>query len=350
MGGVRRLMKTYLIIPAAILGSLFLASCGRKGLVIVALDDAFAAARPGLARELSAGPDPAYRCEYLPLQLSERPGRVLERLEAARAAGENPVALVASPLVAASLPGPWRGGAEESSLGGALLLLPERRSAESAHDAVAAGAAPAQEAAASAAFVEALTDPVPAYAAAGRAAGTFIASIAAEEGGVPACGVLYLEAPSRPRRALRAFAEAYAAASGSGSPLIRELSPSEDEENQAESAVRELLGADIRLIFVALGSGGPAAIRAASEPGLVVGADYPGPEPPASLSFRVRPDEKGLAASLWASLPGARKAAEGSRALEAVPALIESLRGGDDSAKRRFAAYLDAARGGESGL
>jgi len=347
MNGVHRLLSTRLFVVAVILGSLLLASCGKKGLVIVALDEAFAAARPGLARELSAGPGPAYRDDYLQLKLSERPGRVLERLEAARAAGENPVALVASPLIAAALPGPWRqGGSEESSLGGALLLLPERRDAESAPRAAAPGTA-APDAARSAAFAEATTDPAPAYAAAGRAAGAFIASIAAEEGGVPACGVLYLDAPSRPRRALRAFAEAYAAASSSGSLLVRELSPSEDEENQAESAVRELLSADIRLLFVALGSGSPAAIRAAAKPGLVVGADYPGPEPPASLAFRVRPDEEGLAESLWAKLPGARAAAEGNPERSAVPALAEALRSGGDSTKRRFAAFLEATRAGE---
>jgi hypothetical protein len=325
---------------AAILASLIITSCGRKGLVLVALDEAFAAVRPGLARELSGGPGAAYRSVYLQPRLSERPGAILGEIEAAKAKGENPIALVASPLLAAALPGPWRrGGLEESSLGGLLMLLPEPRIAESP---------PSSSLARSVAFAEAVTDPVPAYAAAGRAAGGFIASIAAQEGGVPACGLIYLEAPSRPRRALQAFAESFAAASGSGSPLVRELPPSDDAENQAEAAVRELFSADIRVLFIALGGGGPAAIRAAAKPGLVVGADYPGPEPPANLTFRVRPDESALAAALWAALPGARSAPAGKMPRTAVPALVEIMNVGGDSTKRAFASFLRAARAAES--
>lgn len=319
---------------AALLGPLLLlfSSCGGKGSIVVALDEAFQASRPELARELEAG-TAGFKVIRLRLKLQEAPGKALAELEAARGRGEAPLALVASPLVAAALPGPWRaGGAEESSLGGALLLAPEWRvAAPEAGDQASADAMGA--------FAAAASDPLPAYAAAGKAAGAYVASLAAQ-GGSPACGILFLEAPSRPRSALQAFVDAYAEGSGGLSPLVRELVAAEDEEARAEAAVKELLGSDLRLLFVALGKGGPAAIRAAARPGLVVGADYPGSPPPAALAFRIRPDEGGIAAALWASLPSEGGEAPARAPYRPVPALAELLPAAGDQSRRSFGPFL----------
>jgi hypothetical protein len=139
---------------------------------------------------------------------------------------------------------------------------------------------------------------------------------------------------------LEAFAKAYGEASGNGPPLVRELAVSEDDETQADAAVRELLAADIRLFFVALGSGGPAAVRAAARPGLVVGGDFPGPETPAGLAFRVRPDDRGLAKALRGALAGAK--ADPPRA-ETVPAILEAMPVAGDPARKAFAPFLRSA-------
>lgn len=313
--------------------ALLLSSCGSRGTILVYLDEAFAAARPDLARELEAGPGPfsGYRVETRRLKLSESPGAALEALDSLRADGGKPVALVASPLLAAALPGPWRlPGTEESSIGELLLLAPEWRGGAAGPElgqASPSGRGPS--------FARAASDPRPAYAAAGAAAGAYIASLGSR-GGAPSGAILFREAPSRPRAALEAFASAFEGASGGLRPLVRELPPSEEADSEAEAAVRELLEADIRFLFVALGEGRSAAIRAAARPGLALGADDPGPEDRPGLAFRLRPDDRGIAASLWSALPGAgngpRKEDIGSR--------IEAAAGARNPEARAFSPFL----------
>jgi len=312
---------------------------------MIALDEAFAAAHPSLARELSEGPGWGYGSVKVPIKLGDPAGKVLAELEAARAEGRGPVALVTSPLVAAALPGPWRDGGEASCLGDALLLIPERRRSGRLE------ARPTTPSEARRPFAEARSDPIPAYAAAGKAAGAYIASLQAKGEGTPACGILFLEAPARPRAVLQAFVDAFSAASGGGWPLVRELTADDDEEKQAEAAVQELLGADLRILFVALGGGSPAAIRAASRLDIVVGADFEARAVPANLAFRIRPDDAGLAEALWAALPAGRRAgggtadpAAGREASPAdVPSILEALPGAAGTAKRAFLPFLKQA-------
>lgn len=310
-----------------------LASCGRKGTVLVALDEAFSAARPGLARELGDRPWPGYRVRALPLRLLEGPGKVLDELRAEDGREGPVVALIASPLLAAALPGPWREpGAEESCVGKTALLVPEWRAEPPAAPLGAPGRG---------GYALAATDATTAYRAAGAAAGGYLASLRAAEGGggAPACAALFLESPSRPRAALEAFARAYEDASGGAPLLVRELAPSDDEKAQAEAAVRELLGSDLRLLFVAIGGGGSAAVGAARRPGLLIGGDFPGPEIPDGIAFCVRPDDRGIAKALRGAL--SRDLSKGASI--AVPARIEAMPAGRDSGRKALAPFLRAA-------
>jgi hypothetical protein len=253
------------------------------------------------------------------------------------------VALVASPLIAAALLG---GGVWEGS---PPLLVPEWRGK------------PAQG------MRTAATDPISAYRRAGAALGTYLAGIA-REGGSPACGILFSEGPARPRSALQAFAEGYSETSGGVRLLVRELPASSSgaspDQNPAgtneappgdarsasakplgpEESVREMLGADLRALFIALGPETVVAVRAASRPGLALGADYPDPSGLKALAFRIAPDSDGIVRALARELD-----ALGEGGIEApgiaVPAKLEvesaasALRAGD----RTLAAILRSA-------
>jgi hypothetical protein len=279
----------------------------RQARAVVALDEAFAAARPSLAAKLQAGSlfgrgsaGLIMRDLMVPVALSEGAGKALDAaLAESERSGESAV-LVASPLIAKAIVtnGTWAGIPP--------LLVPEWHgetlSGEAAHDAVTPG------------LWTAVTDPVPAYGAAGAASGAFIAFLA-NEGGTPSCGILFSEAPSRPRAALTSFASAYADAS-EGRPLfVRVLgeegstssndafsssgkSGAQSEASAARAAVTELLGSDIRVLFVALGSASGAAIEAAARPGLAIGADSCAREPSIALAFRIYPDDTAIARAL----------------------------------------------------
>jgi hypothetical protein len=295
--------------------ALFLASCSGRPRPIVALDEAFAAARPGLAALLQddgswdAGPFGRLgKPLVLPVSLGESPAKALDAANAELKRGGSATAIVASPLVAKALVegGSWSGDP--------LLLVPEWRG----------GALPGLRSIGS--------DPLPAYRAAGSAAGAYIASLAGS-GGSPSCGILYSEAPTRPRAALAAFEEAYALASKGGPLQVRELeeeesppeatgsAPHASADGGAEAAVAELLGADLRLLFVALGRDAGAAIRAAARPGLAIGADFPYPEAPPSLAFKIAPDEAATAKAIVSELRGRSLGSAGASS-EAIPALL----------------------------
>jgi hypothetical protein len=264
---------------------------------VVALDEAFTAARPALAARLEnpaafgEGPAGMFGSPLVVhIAMSEGAGKALDAARAEHDRSGKPVVLVASPLIAKAIlkAGTWSGDPP--------LLVPEWKG-----DALPG-------------LWYATTDPAPAYEAAGAVAGAFVAAIA-EAGGTPSCGLVYSEAPSRPRTALAAFEAAFAKAS-EGRPLqIRELDegmPKSTEKNSrktalptpasaaaaAETAVKELLGYDIRVLFVALGPASGAAIRSAARPGLAIGSDFPYPEPPKSLAFRISPDDVALAQGL----------------------------------------------------
>ena len=197
--------------------------------------------------------------------------------------------LVASPLVAKTIVsgGAWSGSPP--------LLVPEWHSEAvpsqaSPSEAVPSEASPATQ---TPGLWAVATDPIPAYREAGAAAGAFVAALA-REGGSPSCGLLFSASPIRPRAALDAFAAGYSAASEGASLQVRELAAAA-EDKVAETAVEELLGSDLRILFVALGSTSGAAIRKAARPGLAIGLDSSAPEVLPALAFRVRPDDEALA-------------------------------------------------------
>jgi hypothetical protein len=308
-------------IPAAVIAAaaacLPLASCSARFRPVVALDEAFVATRPELSALLQDGP--ALRSGLFgllakplsaPVALAEGAGKALDAANEERRLNGGNTALVTSPLVAEAIVegGTWSGDPP--------LLVPEWRGR----------GAPG--------LWSATTDPVPAYRAAGSAAGSFIAALSKSKGGgSPSCALVYSEAPSRPRAALTAFAAAYAEAS-EGLPLrVRELGGNEASEaapgaaprvsagGAAEAAVAELLGSDIRVLFVALGPDAGAAIRAAARTGLAIGADFPYPEAPRSLAFRIVPDDSALLRALVSELRELRGGARGGGA-RPVPALL----------------------------
>jgi hypothetical protein len=300
---------------AALAACFLLSSCPGHARPVLALDEAFSAARPSLAalldrdRGFGVGPFGLLGGPLVAsIALSEGAGAALDASHAEQRRSGKPGALVTSPLVAKAIVG---GGAWS---GDPPLLVPEWKGE----------AVPGLWSAAS--------DPIPAYRAAGSAAGAFVAALS-KIGGSPSCGLLFSEAPSRPRAALASFAAAYADAS-EGRPLyVRELgTAAEASESQgktvqpsagaaAEAAVAELLGSDIRVLFVALGPDSSAAIRAAARPGLALGADFPYPEAPPALAFRIISDDQGLARALVSEYRAILGGARGGEA-RAIPSLL----------------------------
>jgi hypothetical protein len=292
-----------------------LAACSARTRPIVALDEAFAETRPGLSallqddRTWGLGPfERLGKPVVVPIALTESPGMALDAANAERKRSGLGTVIVASPLVAKAIVegGYWSGDPP--------LVVPEWRG----------GPVPGLRSVA--------TDPLPAYRAAGWAAGAFIAALA-RGGGSPSCGLVFAEAPARPREALAAFAQAYAEASEGGPIQIRELEkddetaeaqgtpPRPSVEGKAEAAVAELLGADMRVLFVALGRDAGAAIRAAARPGLAVGADFPYPEAPPSLAFRIVPNDAAMQKTVVSELRAPRGVSDGV-APETIPALL----------------------------
>lgn len=273
---------------AAFVSAAALASCAGPPRAVVALDEAFSAARPGLAARLEApslfGIGPWGLLEpprVVRVTLAEGAGKALDAAIAETKRSGRRTALVASPLIAKAIVagGTWSGDPP--------ILVPEWHS-------LALPVAGVQATRPAPGLWPVSTDPVPAYRAAGAACGAFLAAIV-KEGGAPSCGLLFCEAPARPRAALTAFAAAFAEAS-EGAPLyVREIA---DQAQAADAAAKELLGSDIRVLFVAVGSATGAAIRAAERPGVVIGADSLAPELPAALAFSIAPDDAGLARAI----------------------------------------------------
>jgi hypothetical protein len=305
------------IAAAALATNALLVSCAAEVRPVVALDEAFVATRPGLAaglqdsRALGAGLWGLFGGpRVVSVALTEGAGKALDATIAEGTHNGKPGILITSPLIAKAIIG---GGAWS---GDPPLLVPEWRGSP----------VPG--------LWSATTDPIPAYRAAGAAAGAFVAALS-KSGGSPSCGVLFSETPSRPRAALAAFAAAYADAS-EGRPLyVRELDggyeataaqgkqPQPSASGAAEEAVAELLGSDIRVLFVALGPDAGAAIRAAARPGLAIGADFPFPETSRSLSFRISPDDSALVRELVSERRALRGGARGGET-RAVPALLSA--------------------------
>jgi len=321
----RSLTGESVIRAAAVATGLILcfSGCSPRPRPVIALDEAFASTRPTLAEELrktgGAGLVPRgwdSRSILVPIHLGDSPA---EALEAAKAEDEHRgpgSAIVASPLVAKAIVegGAWSGEPP--------LIVPGWRG----------GTIPG--------LWRLGSDPVPAYRAAGAAVGAYIATLA-KGGGSPICGVVYAESPTRPRAALAAFAEAYSGSSGGRAPEIRELGvggdvnagaretapaeaplPPDRRGDRAKAAVADLLGRDLRVLFVAVGPEAEEAIQAGTRPGIAVGADFPYPEVPSSLAFRIVPDSSGIAMAIGARISSLRPNPPSREAPELVAARL----------------------------
>lgn len=349
--------RARLLACAAACASIAFTSCGQGGLprlaqsqptAVVALDDAFALARPGLAHELQEGR--ALRGGLLglftapisaPISLSEGAGKALDAAQAVSKREKVGVVLVSSPLIAKSIleGGIWSGEPP--------LIVPEYRGM--VDSSLPRG------------LWTVNTDPKPAYRAAGAASGAYIAALAAHGDGSPSCGILYSEALSRPREALSAFAGAYDEASRGAPLIVRELTIEQGQQQDqgdassaaaAQSALADLMKSDIRVLFIAAGAQATAIVKEAERPGLAIGLDFPLSEAPGFLAFLIIPDDKGLAeaaAEARASIGASREGEAGRERL--VPALLEPGRaaaelrfGGSDFASSLRNSYKAALR------
>jgi hypothetical protein len=294
---------------------------------VLALDEAFEASRPALASRLheagafGSGPARLFsRARQAPVALTESAGKAVDAARAEEKRSGRRVVLVASPLVARAILG---GGVWS---GDPALIVPEYRGMPAAS--IGRG------------IYTAVTDPVPAYAAAGQAAGAYVAELA-KSGLSPSCGLLFSESPARPRAALSAFAASYAAASEGRSLVLRELPGSYFEgsgdakaeptspESDAEAAVADILGSDVRILLIALGPGSGAALRKATRPGLAIGLDSTAPDSEAraaaKIAFRIAPDDGGLVQALdeeRRSIDGRLSSAGPAGGAKAVPARL----------------------------
>ncbi len=310
----------------------------RSASLVVALDEAFAEARPGLASTLDRLRVPGFESSRLRIGLRESPAIVIDKLR--RLARENrPTVLVASPLLASALFAESRGDAAAlpAGLGAIPLISPEWTRA------------PAQ----GLTLIE--TDELGAYRAAGRACGEYIAAIKRSSGGEPACGLVFSPSASRPSSELEAFAEAYGAASGGAPLLIRDLdsgrSP-QDAEADAQAAVEKLLASDLRVLFAAAGGSTLAVLGAATYPDLILGAELPDSDSLPDLAFRIAPDDRALgravaaAAELRLRDSRPRSPEEAAEAPILVPARLIAGPAGDrhTAGGRSFSSFMEDSR------
>lgn len=269
----------------AVLGLVLgLVSCAPRRELIIALDAAYAATRPGFAASLAALRPRGVRLRYLELPLSDGPSTLAALLREEKTPA---LALAASPLIVrALLEGEERqgGGDSVSLLNGAPLVALEWPLASDS------------------ALIVLESDPLPAYRAAGLSLGAQVAALrAAGETGAEGA-IIWREGRGRSAAAFGAFVDSFTEAAGFP-PLTQLLEPS-DEENAAERAVRSLLELDLRALLVAAGTGSAQALRSAAGPdrsiGVVSSDSSYGPE----VAFRIEADDEALAQALLKIVTG----------------------------------------------
>lgn len=275
---------------------------------MVLLDEAFVAARPSLARELRR--EVGAR-SYAVIPLDSGPSLLLEK---AKAGGYGlpggPEALITSPLLALALaegdrelktlPGPGspdsappkaqNGGTGIGVLGDAILIVPDYSGPQ--RDAILGVG----------------RDSRPAYAAAGRACGAYIASLGA--GSRPGAAGAILFRAGQDAEGIQAFVEAYRGLVGVP-PLIEGLEAEGDGNVDEEGAVGRLLGKDLALVLVGPGLRLGMVLPRLSRPGLALGLVFedqvPAFPPGQGPAFCVTGDSLGLARLVLAGAgPGAR--------------------------------------------
>ena len=298
----------------ALAASLVLPGCqGRTAPVL--LDEAFTAARPGLAarfRGLQKG-FPGQGGVYAEISLARGPETLVEEARKAgyAAAGKDRSAIVTSPLLAAALvagekalglDGSATQGSGIQALGGLGLVVPEWQGGRQAQ------------------ITPVNTEPSKAFEAAGRAAGAFVAALRGSGQGSATGGILFRETPSRGREALEAFSNGFVAMAGVA-PAIEILGRADTMDESAGSVAR-LLAADLRIVLVATGRDARALCKSLERPGLALGIESTDPAAWPGAAFSIAPDDDGIAraAIAAASRPG-RAPGSGPEAI-AVPALL----------------------------
>lgn len=308
--------------PSLLLGACLIlggfSACGRSSSPLVVLDEAFVAARPGLAREFRREVG-SKRYAVIPLDLG--PSLVLDMAKK-RGYGlpEGPKTLVTSPLLALalaegdrelrelsgpSLPGSGlqAGGAGIEALGGAILIVPDYSGP--GRDAILGVGRDSREA----------------YAAAGRACGAYIASLGARAR-PGATGAILFRA-GQDSEGIQAFVEAYRGLVGVA-PLAEGLEASEDGAVDEEGAVGRLLGKDLALVLVGPGLRLGLVLPRLARPGLALGLAFedevPAFPPGQGPAFCIAGDNQGLARLVLArAKPGAKDEAGASSAIAPPP-------------------------------
>ena len=330
--------------PAALLlmamalaaGALFLTGC-RQGSAPVLLDEAFVAARPGLASSFRSlqGRILGKGGAYAEIGLARGPEELVEEARKAgfAAVGQGRGAIVTSPLLAAALVAGERALGLEGSqarargiqaLGGLGLVVPEWLG----------GPQPP--------ITPVNTEPAKAFEAAGRAAGAFIAALRRSGQESATGGILFRGTPSRGRAALEAFSRGFLATAGV-EPAIEILGEG-DTMDESGASVGRLLAVDLRIVLVATGRDARAACKALDRPGLALGLEGPDPAAWPRSAFAIVPDEAGLARAAIAAAERLGKAPGSALGDIAVPALLlaypaaRSFQAGDTDLGRLLAA------------
>lgn len=279
----------------------------------VFLDEAFAAARPGLASSLKGlqrrilGQGGA----YAEISLARGPEGLMEEARKAgfTAAGQGRGAIVASPLLAAALVAGEKAlnldaaeaqGRGIQALGGLGLVVPEWQG----------GPQPQ--------ITPVNTESSKAFESAGRAAGAFIAALRGSGQGSATGGILFRETPSRGREVLEAFSRGFLAEAGV-EPVIEILGEG-DTMDESGASVGRLLAVDLRIVLVATGRDARAACRALDRQGLAVGLESADPAAWPRAAFAIVPDDKGIARAAIAAAASLGEA-PGPEEI-AVPALL----------------------------
>ena len=305
----QRALLLYLMAAA-----LCLAGCRPRSAPVL-LDEAFAAARPGLASSLKGfqGGILGQGGAYAEIGLARGPEELVEEARKAgfAAAGQGRGAIVTSPLLAAAIvAGEKALGLDGSlaqeggiqALGGLGLVVPEWQG----------GPEPQ--------ITPVTTEPAKAFESAGRAAGAFIAALRRSGQGSATGGILFRETPARGREALEAFSRGFLATAGA-EPAIEVLGEG-DTMDESGAPVERLLAVDLRIVLVATGRDLRAACEALERPGLAVGLESPDPAAWPRAAFAIVPDDEGLARAAIAAARGLGKAPGSRPGGIAVPALL----------------------------
>ncbi|MDA8411356.1 MAG: hypothetical protein M0001_13335 [Treponema sp.] len=239
------------LIAVAALGALAFVNRPRTE-IVVAMDQAFEAMRPGLVARFRAFDPLGNRLTYLSLPVDNAPSTLLHELEKRRL---RPQAIVASPLVARAL---VEGAARNNAQPPAPVIALEW----SAGSGQNSPGLPAPIGPIPSPTASILSDPVPAARRLGRALGSVIADLrrGSPRLGAPTASavgaIIWESGPERPEAERRALEETWTAAAGDP-PLELVLQPNDPN---SDSQLRDLFSKDIRALFVDAGSYGPEAL------------------------------------------------------------------------------------------